>query len=70
MAQSTEVENAPHKTPQEMKEWYEKNSEYLKFAKATKSADEALKNLRDVTKTTTFRTVQSFDRSSLRTYLA
>ena len=41
MAQSTEVENAPHKTPQEMKEWYEKNSEYLKFAKATKSADEA-----------------------------
>lgn len=69
MAQSTEVENAPHKTPQEMKEWYEKNSEYLKFAKAAKSADEALKNLRDVTKTTTFRTVQSFDRSSLRTYL-
>ena len=52
-------------TPREVKDWYENNRDQNNFAKA----DDALKNLRDVSKTATTRTISSFDKSSLRTYL-
>ena len=52
-------------TANEMREWYEKNKKHIEnFA----SADSAIKNLRDVTKTTT-KTVSAFNKNSLRTYL-
>lgn len=52
-------------TANEMREWYENNKESLNF----KKADEALKNLRDITKTSSYRTVNNFDKNSLRNYL-
>lgn len=52
-------------TPAEMRDWYNENKSKINFEKA----DEALKNLRDVSKTAAMRTVSSFDKSSLRTYL-
>lgn len=63
------ADNAPtvknKHTAAEMKEWYEQNKNTLNFDKA----NEALKNLRDITKTSTYRTINNFDKSSLRTYL-
>lgn len=52
-------------TANEMKEWYEKNKAQLNFEKG----EEALTNLRDVTKTSTFRTISNFNKENLRTYL-
>ena len=52
-------------TANEMREWYEKNKSKLNFDKA----NEALKNLRDISKTSSYRTVNSFDKNSLRSYL-
>ena len=52
-------------TPQEVKDWYNENKSKLNFDKA----NDALKNLRDVSKTAAMRTVSTFDKSSLRTYL-
>lgn len=53
-------------TAAEMKEWYVKNKSRIdNFAEA----EDALKNLRNVTKSTTYRTVLSFDKETLRNYL-
>ena len=52
-------------TANEMREWYEKNKRHIEnFA----AAEQAVKGLRDVTKTAT-RTVTAFNKESLRTYL-
>ena len=66
----TEVStDAPYNTKQpttdEMREWYEKNKKHIEnFA----SAEQSLKSLKDVTKTST-KVVSAFSKDSLRTYL-
>jgi hypothetical protein len=53
-------------TAAEMREWYEKNNKNkINYAKA----EDALKNLRDTTKSTTYRTISNFNKEDLRTYL-
>lgn len=52
-------------TASEMKEWYDNNKSKLNFEKA----DEALKQLKDVSKSSSLRTVTTFSKDSLRTYL-
>jgi hypothetical protein len=69
MAQSKTVATTPtKKSPQEIKDWYMENREKLQYA-AAKSADSALKSLRDITKSTTYKTISSYSKESLRTYL-
>lgn len=69
MAQSETVATTPtKKSPQEMKDWYMENRQKLQYA-AAQSADNALKSLRDVTKSTTYKTISSYSKESLRTYL-
>lgn len=67
MAQGTTTESAPAKklTAAELREWYEKNKkEIANFAKA----DNAIKQLTDISKTTT-KSISAFSKESLRTYL-
>lgn len=52
-------------TAAEMKEWYAKNKTNINYQKA----EDALKNLRDVSKTTTYRNINNFDKNALRSYL-
>lgn len=69
MAQTNTVTaSPPSKTPQEIKEWMSQNREYLNFANQA-SAENALKQIRDITKSTNYKTISSYDKSSLRTYL-
>lgn len=69
MAQKETVNTSPpKKSPEEIRHWMSENREYLNFASKT-SAESALKQIRDYTKSTNYRTISSFDRSSLRTYL-
>ena len=66
----TEVTTAPsiekkQPTANEMREWYEKNKKHIEnFA----SAEQSLKSLKDVTKTST-KVVSAFSKDALRTYL-
>lgn len=67
MAQTTKSKSAPANklTAAELREWYEQNKkEIANFAKA----DNAIKQLTDVSKTTT-KTISAFNKESLRTYL-
>lgn len=69
MAQSTQVDTSPNrKTPQEIRDWMDKNRDYLNYA-SKQSAENALRQLRDYTKSTSYRTISSFDKTSLRNYL-
>lgn len=69
MAQSKTVATTPtKKSPQEIKDWYMENREMLNYA-SEQSAENALKSLRDVTKSTTYKTISSYSKESLRTYL-
>lgn len=64
-APSTALKTSKQPTANEMREWYEKNKKHIEnYA----SAEQAIKNLRDVTKTAT-KTVTAFSKDSLRTYL-
>ena len=53
-------------TADEIKSWYE---QYSKEKSNFDKAEEALKNLRDVSKSTIYRTVDSFNKEELRNYL-
>ena len=67
MAQTTKSKSAPANklTAAELREWYEQNKkEIANFAKA----DNAIKQLTDISKTTT-KTISAFNKESLRTYL-
>ena len=67
MAQTTKSKSAPANklTAAELREWYEQNKkEIVNFAKA----DNAIKQLTDISKTTT-KTISAFNKESLRTYL-
>lgn len=55
--------NTENKTANEIKEWYEKN--ILNYQKG----ENALKNLRDATKSKRYTTLNSFNKESLREYL-
>lgn len=57
--------SAPNHTSAEIREWYEKNKKNLENYEA---ANNALKQLRDVTKSTT-KSITAFSKESLRTYL-
>ena len=62
---TTAPSTSTQKTSAEMREWYEKNKRHIEnFA----AAEQAAKNLRDVTKTAT-KTVTAFSKESLRSYL-
>ena len=75
MAQTKKVSSTPTKTNSsstatkkqptaaEMREWYEKN------AKNFKKGEEALRNLRDVSKTKNYSSISNFNKDSLREYL-
>lgn len=61
-------ETAPstnEKTSAEMREWYQKNKKHIENYAA---AEQAARSLRDITKTTT-KTVNTFNKETLRTYL-
>lgn len=57
--------NPKRKTASEIREWYEKNKQKIENYD---QANNALKNLRDVTKTST-KTVSAFNKDTLRSYL-
>lgn len=61
---STVTENKKM-SPSEMRQWYEANKNRLNFA----SAEEGLKKLRDVQKSTSYKTISNFNKESLRNYL-
>ena len=64
VSSDTKAASAPsNHTSAEIREWYEKNKN--NFAVAS----DALKQLRDVTKTTNNRTISAFNKESLRGYL-
>jgi hypothetical protein len=53
-------------TAAEMKEWYEKNKNRLEhFEQAT----DAIKNLRDANKSTTYRTISNYSKESVKSYI-
>lgn len=78
MAQTKKVSSTPTKTNSsstatkkqpttaEMREWYEKNKSRLE---KYEDANNALKNLRDISKSKTYKSISTFSKENLRTYL-
>ena len=55
-------------TAAEMQQWYQENKERIKVENF-KKAEDALKSLRNVGNSKTYRTISNFDKSALRSYL-
>lgn len=62
---SSDLQQKKNPTVSEMRSWYEKNKKNIENYEA---ASDAIKQLRDITKTTT-KNISTFSKETLRTYL-
>lgn len=64
-ANNASTKQVSQPTASEMRKWYQENKNRLNYA----SAEEALKMLRDIQKSTTYRTISNYNKETIRTYL-